>query len=153
MSEVFQVKRLLIVGAVCFLLGTAAGWGMRKPVVKIEERIVTKTETKWRTNETIRTLPGAIVYRDKEGDMTITGPVEITATRSGEEHITNDINRKSESCPPPPDYTVAGGAQWDYNGVVSYGGVVGRRLVGPVWGYAGVFAPPVRVAALVGVTF
>ena len=119
-----------------FLLGCAAGWGMRSPVVKVEERIVVKQEVKWRTNERIVTLPGATVYRDREGNTTITGPVEITSTGTGESVTASDVSRKTESCPPPPGYAL--GASWGMrlDGSQSYGLLAGRRMLGPIWLYA-----------------
>ena len=114
---------------------------------------MTKTETKWRTNERIATLPGATVYIDPQGGMTITGGVDITSTRSGESAVVTDSSKKQESCPPPPDYTLSGGAMIGLDGVTSYGGIVGRRMLGPVWVNVGCFFPPVRAVATVGVTF
>lgn len=136
-----------------FLLGCAAGWGMRSPVVKVEERIVVKQEVKWRTNERIVTLPGATVYRDREGNTTITGPVEITSTGTGESVTASEVSRKTEACPKWPEYAICGGVSVGMDGNTSYGGIVGRRVLGPLWGYLGAFAPPVRGVVLVGVSF
>ena len=123
------------------LIGLIAGWYMRTPQVKIEERIVTKTETKWRTNERIVTLPGATVYRDREGNTTITGPVEITSSRSGEGIITNDINHKSESCPPPVGRVLSGGFTMDLSGN-KWGAAQGTfRALGPVYATLGCQVP------------
>lgn len=147
------MKPYLIGAAVGLLIGLGGGWAARGGGVKVEERIMVETKIRWRTNERIVTLPGATVYRDAQGGMTITGPVEITATRSGEEHIENDISRKTASCPPPPGYTF--GASWgtQRDGGTSYGLIAGRRMMGPVWLYGQVIYPPGIGLVTVGVTW
>ena len=123
-----------------FLLGCAAGWGLRKPVVKIEERIKEVKVVQWRTNERIVTLPGATVYRDREGNTTITGPVEITSTRSGEETVARETERKSESCPPVPVRAAQVGLLINLQAQRWWGGQFTASL-GPLRGTVGAWVP------------
>ena len=65
---------------------------MRSQPTKIETRVVTHEVIKWRTHETLRTLPGAVITLAPDGTKTISGPVEISSTSEGDASKTSDTH-------------------------------------------------------------
>mgnify|MGYP001610921689 FL=1 len=84
-----------------FLVGLALGYLIpHKPQVierlKIQEREVVK----WRTQLSVRTLPGATVFVSPEGSITLTGPIELTQSATGErERERTEERRQSPAVP------------------------------------------------------
>jgi hypothetical protein len=140
----------LLIGAV---VGCLAGWYLRTPVVRVEERVVTQTVTKWRTSERIVTQPGATVYLTPDGGTMITGPVTIGRESEGSTSAMTDSSRKESKCPEPPSSVFAGGVQVGLGGEASYGGTALWNAVGPIWIGCGAYFPPARVHVVVGMGF
>ena len=84
-----------------FLVGLALGYLIpHKPQVierlKIQEREVVK----WRTQLSVRTRPGSTAFIAPDGTITLTGPIELTQSSTGErERERTEERRQSPAVP------------------------------------------------------
>jgi len=134
-------ERSLWIGGI-LAVGICIGWYLHSAPVKEVVRWQTKIETRCQTVDHIVTKPGATVYIDREGNTTITGGVEITRSTSGQSSQTT--THEQTITPVDKSWLVGGGAGIGRDLVPQYGGMVGRRVLGPFWCVAQVYGPDPR---------
>ena len=140
LDEAVTIPWRWIVGAL--VAGVLIGWAIRTPTVRVEERIVTKTVTQWRTIEKIKTLPGATVYLTPDGGTMITGPVEIGRASEGSTSAMTDAMRKESKCPEWPTWALGGGPGLRLDGSRFWAGTIVRRAGSAFYGPLTVMSPP-----------
>lgn len=115
------------------------GWGvalalalllfLRPQPVKTENKVETREVVKWKTRETIRTLPGSVVSLGPDWTATIEGPVEITRSSEGDSQKDEKVSVSTTSC---PRYGLGLGAGTDLSLVPHYGIIGTCNLFGPI---------------------